>query len=217
LDRTNRLVLSGVWELPFFRNSESALKKHALGNWTVSFISTAFSGLPNSIFLPDDLDISGTGTFLTYLPGTRAGSLGRSIGSIGELNGLITAYNQNRNQFAARIENGVPVDGHGTALRELALLPSDTPLGGDSIISQDVRVTKSFRFGESRKLDLIGEVFNLFNVANLTTVADLFLVAKEDAETPGFEFTTLRPTQRTTSVFGTGGPRAFQFALKFSF
>lgn len=217
LDRTNRLVLSGVWELPFFRNSESAFKKHTLGNWTVSFISTAFSGLPNSIFLPDDLDIAGTGSFLSYLPGTKAGDIGRSIGSIGELNGLITAYNQNRNQFAARIENGVPVDPHGTPLRELALLPADTPLGGDSIISQDIRVTKSFRFGESRKLDLIGEVFNLFNVANLTTVADLFLVAEEDAATPGFQFTTLRPTQRTTSIFGTGGPRAYQFALKFSF
>jgi hypothetical protein len=35
--------------------------------------------------------------------------------------------------------------------------------------------------------------------------------------TPANEITTLRPTQRATSVFGTGGPRAFQFGAKFVF
>ena len=50
-----------------------------LGDWQVSFISTAFSGLPFSAFLPHFADLSGTGTFQSYLPGTGNGSLGRDF------------------------------------------------------------------------------------------------------------------------------------------
>lgn len=217
LDRTHRLVISGLWELPFYKDSDNGFKKHVLGNWTVSLISTLFSGFSFSAFLPDDVDLTGTGSFLTYLPGAGAGEVGRSIGSVNELNAIISAYNANRRQFAARIEGGVPVDPYGTPLRELALLPADTPIGGDSIIAQDVRVTKSFKFGESKKIDLIGEVFNLFNFSNLTDIHDTIIPAKDDAAEPGFIFNTYRPFARTNNIFGTGGPRAFQFALKFTF
>jgi hypothetical protein len=71
--------------------------------------------------------------------------------------------------------------------------------------------------GESRRLDFIAEVFNVFNIANLTGNADIDFVvpAAEDAAVLGVN--TFKPTTRATSVFGTGGPRAFQFALKFTF
>jgi carboxypeptidase family protein len=216
LDREHRLVLSGLWELPYFRDSSSAIKKTVLGGWSVSFISTIFSGLPFSAILPDFVDLTGTGSFTSYLPGTEPGQIGRDIRSVDDLNAVISNYNSNLRSFAARIDGGVPVDPYGTELRPLALLPSDTPIGGDSVISQDVRLTKSFRFTESRRLDFIAEVFNLFNVANLSSVSDFVIPARDDVG-PGFEFTTFRATQRTTSVFGTGGPRAFQFALKFTF
>ena len=39
---------------------------------------------------------------------------------------------------------------------------------GDSFISQDLRLTKKLDIKEKVTLSLIGEVFNLFNVANLT-------------------------------------------------
>jgi hypothetical protein len=94
------------------------------------------------------------------------------------------------------------------------LLPASTSIGGDSLISQDVRVTKTINFSEKYRLHLIGEVFNLFNIANLVNVNDLVLPIEGTA--PG-DVTTLRPTQRSTSVFGTGGPRAFQFGAKFVF
>jgi hypothetical protein len=70
---------------------------------------------------------------------------------------------------------------------------------------------------EHTKLDFIAEVFNLFNIANLTDVADTVIPAAEDAASPGFEFTSLKPTQRASNIFGTGGPRAWQFAVKFTF
>ncbi len=217
LDRTQRLVISGLWALPFFKDSSSAFKRNLLGGWTVSVISTAFSGLPLSAELPDFVDLTGTGSFFSYLPGTDPGDVGRRITSVDKLNRIISEYNANRGKFAARIEGGVPVDPFGTELRELALLPANTPTGGDSLISQDLRLTKAFKFGEVKRLDFIAEAFNLFNVANLTSVNDIVIPAKDDAAEPGFEFTTFRSTQRANSIFGTGGARAFQFAVKFTF
>lgn len=218
LDRTHRLVVSTIYELPFFKSSSSRFKRTVLGGWTASLISTAFSGVPFSAFLPDFVNLSGsTQDVSSYLPGTKAGDIGRKVKSVSELNALIRNYNDNLRSFAARIEGGVPVDPFGTELRPLAELPADTHIGGDSLISQDVRITKSFRFTESKRLDLIGEVFNLFNVANLTGIGDdQTLPARDDITGPG-DLTVYHPTSRSTSVFGTGGPRAFQFALKFSF
>ncbi|MFL6275898.1 MAG: carboxypeptidase regulatory-like domain-containing protein [Blastocatellia bacterium] len=216
LDRTHRLVISSVWEMPFFKNSTSRFKKNALGGWTISTISTALSGLPLSALLPDGVDLAGTGSFFSYLPGAGAGQIGRGINSLSQLNSIIRDYNANRAQYAARIEGGVPVDPYGTELRELAELPTGTPIGGDSLISHDLRLTKSFHISERMKVDFIGEVFNLFNISNLTNVGDTSIPAKDDITGPG-DFTTFKPTQRTTNIFGTGGPRAFQFALKFVF
>jgi hypothetical protein len=161
------------------------------------------------------------------LPGTGHGSVGRDIKSVADLNAIIQAYNGSISSYAARMDGGVPVDPYGTALRAVALLPGDTPIGGDSVISQDFRLTKKFKFGENMHLDFIFEGFNIFNVANLVDVSDQSLVAQEDVE--GFEndptnygnlrfpFTTLKPTSRSTNAFGSAGPRAFQFAVKFSF
>lgn len=205
LDRRHRFVLSAIYEMPYFRNSESWAKRNLLGNWGFSLISTMFSGAPQSVFLPDGVDLSGTGTFATYLPGTTAGSIGRSIKTVGQLNALIQQYNANF------VGGNDPL---GTPLSRLAELPLDTQIGGDSVISQDFRLTKTFNFNEKYRVQFIGEVFNLFNIANLVNVNDLVIPVQG---TPVGDITTLRPTQRSNSVFGTGGPRAFQFGAKFTF
>lgn len=75
-------------------------------------------------------------------------------------------------------------------------------------------MTKTINFTEKYRLQLIGEVFNVFNFANLVNVNDLVLPVEG---TPASDITTLRPTQRATSVFGVGGPRTFQFGVRFAF
>jgi hypothetical protein len=205
LDRTHRFVFSAIWELPYYKNDSNFFKKNILGNWTFSLISTMFSPTPQSLFLPDFVDLSGTGTFTTYLPGTGAGSIGREFKTVEDVNAVIRAYNQS-------MAGGF--DPYGTPLSRLAELPANTKIGGDSIISQDLRVSKNINFTERLRLTFIGEVFNLFNIANVGNVGD-FILAPEG--TPANEITTLRPTQRTNGVFGTGGPRSFQFGLRFGF
>jgi len=218
LDRKNKFVFSGIYELPFYKNSSSFVKRNVLGNWTVSLISTMFTGLPESVFLPNNVDLSATGTFATYLPGTTAGSIGRGIHSVSQLNDLIHTYNASINSLpntaACSFDNTLRCDLYDQQIFRIADLPSDARLGGDSIISQDLRLTKTVNFNEKFRVQLIGEVFNLFNFANLVNVNDLVLPTEG---TPANEITALRPTQRANSVFGTGGPRAFQFGARFVF
>jgi hypothetical protein len=224
LDRTHRFVLSAIYELPFYRTSSNSFKRNVLGGWQVSMISTMFSGQPFSVFLPNFVDLSRSGTFQTYLPGTGEGTLGRTVRSAAELNSLIDAYNASIPHLGEpceadpteRCDAGDASDPNGffhDPLLRIAHVPNDTLLGGDSIISQDVRVTKTFSFGERMKLDLIGEVFNLFNVANLSTGGTLGFTLNPEGDGGN----PIAPSERTTSVFGTGGPRAFQFAAKFRF
>jgi hypothetical protein len=56
-------------------------------------------------------------------------------------------------------------------------------------------------------LIVIGEVFNLFNIANLSGHSGNLV----NSATFG------QPTRRFDQVFGSGGPRAFQLAARVSF
>ena len=223
LDRTHRFVLSAIYDLPFFRSSSNSFKRNVLGGWQVSLISTSFSGGPQSVFLPHFVDLSRTGTFTSYLPGTRNGSIGRDVRSASDLNAIINAYNSSiptlgvdcgADSPTGRCDSNNPA--YGDPIVRLALLPEDTQIGGDSVLSQDLRLTKTISFNERVKLDLIGEVFNLFNFANLVYPAAITL-ADEGTDPIDVRNINHGPTARTTSVFGTGGPRAFQFAAKFRF
>jgi len=74
---------------------------------------------------------------------------------------------------------------------------------GDSFITQDVRITRKVRIGETASLSIIGEVFNLFNIANVSGYNNMINQVNYG-----------QPSARTGQVFGSGGPRAFQFATR---
>jgi hypothetical protein len=77
---------------------------------------------------------------------------------------------------------------------------------GDDFHSLDLRLSRSFVLKERYRLALIGEVFNVYNAANLSGFSG-------DLTSAAFG----QPTSRLTQVFGSGGPRAFQFAIRVSF
>jgi hypothetical protein len=85
-------------------------------------------------------------------------------------------------------------------------LPSNYYLG-DAFSSQDVRLSKTINLGGNVDLRLIGEVFNIFNASNLTNFNYNLVVPA----------TFGQPNQRVGQTFGSGGPRAFQFAGRLSF
>ena len=78
-----------------------------------------------------------------------------------------------------------------------------------SFNSQDLRVTRIFRLGSERmKLSLFGECFNIFNIANLGGYS-------YNLTDSGGGFGV--PAVRTSNIFGSGGPRAFQLGGRFTF
>src|SRR5467141_254399 len=72
------------------------------------------------------------------------------------------------------------------------------------LVNMDFRVLKYFPFGETARLDLVGEAFNLFNRANVTRINPVYGVRA--VPQPGFSH----------PVAGAGA-RQVQFSLDFEF
>jgi hypothetical protein len=93
------------------------------------------------------------------------------------------------------------------------VLPSDYQLG-DPTITQDFSLQKIIRIKERFNFVLTGQVFNAFNISNLTGYQ--FLLDTKAATGPQ-TFTFGQPTARAAQTFGSAGPRAFQLAGRFNF
>ncbi|MGD9629692.1 MAG: TonB-dependent receptor [Pyrinomonadaceae bacterium] len=79
-----------------------------------------------------------------------------------------------------------------------------------SYASVDLRLTRAFRFGERFRLDIIGEVFNLFNRFNEGSASPFFTDVNAFGERAG----NGRFFSRPTAAFDA---RQFQFGAKFNF
>jgi hypothetical protein len=97
----------------------------------------------------------------------------------------------------------------------------------DSFNSFDLRVSKVFHFGERLSVEPIAEVFNLFNVTNVlgtsksnySGFSNVLVRDSSDPASPGFLRSSSfgQPVNTAGGVFGSGGPRAFQFAARVTF
>ena len=142
-----------------------------------------------------NLDLDGDGTTTTPIPGVDYNCFNRGCDEE-DLASAVAAFNQ---QFAGTR------DARNQAIAALAL-PAEYQLG-DSFSSQDLRITKTFNLQRQAKIAVFAEVFNVFNVANLSGYA----FNLSNTATFG------QPTARASQVFGSGGPRAFQVGGRFTF
>ena len=160
----------------------------------VSGISEATSRGPANL-TGGNYDYNGDGTRGDRIPGTGPNQVYRSIQE-SDLPGIVDRFNA---QYAGK------KDAQGAVIRPLPPLPATYHLSTPTV-SQDLRVTKTVAIHERFKILAIGEVFNIFNIANLSGYSG-------DLSSATFG----QPTSRASNVFGSGGPRAFQFALRLSF
>lgn len=94
-------------------------------------------------------------------------------------------------------------------------LPTHYQLG-DPRFSQDFRLTKKITFKEKYSLSIMGEMFNAFNIANLSYPGSSFLLdSKVATGTQTYAFG--QPTQRAAQTLGQYGPRAVQVGARFIF
>lgn len=90
-----------------------------------------------------------------------------------------------------------------------------------------LRLSRPFNIGERVKIEPIAEVFNLFNVTNVLGVsnvnysgfANTLVRDSNDSTSPAFLRSSSfgRPVTTAGGIFGSGGPRAFQFAARVTF
>ena len=121
------------------------------------------------------------------------------------------AYNADIEARTRRITNS---DGSVTMIRPRTpfnqiINPISLPdsfSNGDSFVSQDLRLTKRVALKEPLSLSLMLEGFNILNVANLTGYSNIL-------NQPNYG----QASARVGQVFGTGGPRAFQFGTRLEF
>jgi len=154
------------------------------------------------------VDLDGDGISTLLLPGVGYNGFGRDGIKAGNLRSLVDQYNATY---------PTTVTGRRTPQNQVvpAVRLPENFSNGDTFISTDIRLSRVFRIRERTKLSVMAEGFNIFNIANLSGYGGglntLAAAGQVQAATFG------QPTVRTAQVFGTGGPRAFQFGARLSF
>jgi hypothetical protein len=106
-------------------------------------------------------------------------------------------------------------------------LVSDSARFSDNFNSLDLRLSKVFKIGERVRIEPLVEAFNLFNVTNVLGVSksnysgfsNVLVRDSNDSSSAGFLRSSSfgQPVTTAGGVFGSGGPRAFQFAARVTF
>jgi carboxypeptidase family protein/TonB-dependent receptor-like protein len=198
-DQRHRFSFSGVFQLPW--------------NLRVSPILTLASSVPLDVLLPD-------GSSRVCELSRNAGA--REFRTGAQLNAALTQINAAGGSLCPNADPGT-----GFRPRVPVPLVRDDLEFGDNFSSLDLRVSKVFRLGERFTIEPIAEVFNLFNVTNVLGVSNVnysgfsnvLVRDSSDPGTPGFNRSSSfgQPVTTAGGVFGSGGPRAFQFAARVTF
>ncbi|HEX8845679.1 MAG TPA: carboxypeptidase regulatory-like domain-containing protein [Pyrinomonadaceae bacterium] len=186
-DQRHRFVFAGVFEFP--------------RGFRLAPIWTLASAVPMDILLPDG--------------SSRIPTLQRNAG------GRLFQTGADLNAYLRQLNAAGGIGG------QLLPLVRDDARFSDSFNSFDMRLSRKFSFTEEITLEPIVEVFNLFNITNVLGVSNVnysgfsnvLLRDSSDPLNPGFLRSSSFGQAVTTAggVFGSGGPRAFQFGARFTF
>jgi hypothetical protein len=187
LDRRHVFTLNYIYELPFFTNGKGFLGQ-TLGGWQASGIVTAQSGLPFTA-TTSNLDPGGLGLISALVAGSRPN--------------LLCDPNENAPHTQQQYFNTSCFQVNPATNSGLGNAPGTAGRGiieGPPTYRVDFTMTKIFRFGETTRLQIRGEAFNIFNHTNFRGFSSL---------------------NRTSTLFGIIGsvrdPRTIQLGAKFIF
>jgi outer membrane receptor protein involved in Fe transport len=186
-DQRHRFVFSGVFNLPY--------------GFSLAPIFTLASGVPMDILLPDGS---------SRIPQLQRNAGGRLFHTAAELNNFIKQLNASG----------------GVGGQPLPLVANDARFT-DNFSSLDLRLSRPFKIRDRVTIEPVAEVFNLFNVTNVLGVSNVnysgfsnvLVRDSNDPANPGYLRSSNfgQPVTTAGGVFGSGGPRAFQFAARVTF
>ncbi|HEY0703952.1 MAG TPA: carboxypeptidase regulatory-like domain-containing protein [Candidatus Acidoferrales bacterium] len=196
-DERHRLTAYGLIQMPW--------------GFSLAPLYTYGSGVPADTFLPD-LTLNGQ-SLPARLPILGRNSLGRSVQNSTQLNRAIDEWNALPACPApAPCNAGGPLDNVPNGIN------FSSPFN-----SVDLRLVKAIAIKERLHFDLLAEAFNLFNSVNIrgfsnTSYSGRNISILPRGSNPGnVDSDFFSPVSTAGGFFGSGGPRAFQFAVRFAF
>ena len=222
-DRTHRLVVSYLWELPkpaFAHRSTSS--RLLFTNWQLSGIFTAMSGLPIDVVdagAGSLYGLTGGGARASWAPGSTRSTATSNIPA---------GYFFNPFAFArARLIGGQTIPSSGgaavadTTCSNAAVVCTDLGNVGRNVLrgprqtNVDFSVIKRFPFGESKNIEFRAEVFNLFNQVNFANpISNLNAIPATSFNATG---QIINPGDFGRIISTSNNPRIIQFAVKLNF
>jgi hypothetical protein len=219
-DRTHRMVVSYVWDLPQRGVVDrSMLGRLLLNSWQVSGVVTAMSGLP--------IDIVDSGAGSLY--GLDGGPLARPGFAPGAscdaaLRDVPSGYFFNPAAFRRPVvQAGEPIPSSGGVASAGS---RGTDLGdvgrnclrGPRQINVDLAVARRVPIGRSRNIERRAEFFNVFNRVNLANpISDLDAVNSSGGLLDQNTGAIIRPGDFGRIISTSNNPRLIQVALKMNF
>ena len=200
-DERHRLTLYGEGQLPY--------------GFSFAPIYTFGSGVPADTFIPGTAS-SATGASGSRLPLLPRNALGREIKNSTQLNAAIDRWNA--------LPSCPVAAGECNQGGALAHVPANVNYFSP-FSSLDLRLQKAFTLHEGVALKLVGEGFNLFNEVNVRGTTNANFAGRDISIASASSFQTADPVQANFfkpvstagGFFGSGGPRAFQFAARLEF
>jgi hypothetical protein len=179
-DRTHRITVLYVWDIP---GPTRRFLKYVLGGWSVAGITSFQSGAPFTVL--NGFDRNNDGIPMNDRPdigNPRAPLNSRAV--LTALSGPQACPTRYRNPDTGLCV--APGDVHwiqGTGLPNAATVGRNTLRTG-GINNFDVTLFKSFRFGETKRLDFRWEAFNVFNHPQFTQIPERSVVDTLQAGLP---------------------------------
>jgi len=194
-DERQRLTVYGDAQLPY--------------GFSIAPIYTYGSGVPADTLLPSTAINGASGARLPLLP---RNAIGREIKNSAQLNAVINQWNA-----LQPCPGAFPCQAGGP----IANVPSDINYSSP-FSSVDMRISKKFAFRHGSSVVLMAEGFNLANQVNVrgSTTANFsgrdISIGPYQASAP-IQTNFFNPVSVAGGFFGSGGPRAFQFATRVEF
>lgn len=200
-DERHRLTVYGEAQLPW--------------RFTLAPLYTFGSGVPADTFLPGTAINGSSGSRLPLLP---RNALGREIKNSSQLNAVIDRWNA-----LPPCPGAFPCLAGG----QLQHVPSGINFSSP-FSSLDLRLRKNISIGERATLSLIGEGFNMLNQTNIRGTSNNnfsgrnisigpYQPAQNGQPAPAVQANFYSPVSTAGGFFGSGGPRAFQLAVRLEF
>ncbi len=210
-DRTHRLVVGYIYDLPKLSHAGTAAARILLSDWQVSGTVVAMSGLPVDIIDPAAGSLYGlAGTRPNWAPGGNLKTATRNV-----------PPGYYFNPFAFSLPIVAPGESIPSAHDSTAIAPNGgTDIGnlgrnllrGPGQNNLDFSIRKWFSLGESENIQLAGEFFNVFNHASRSNpISDIMAGEADQAGR------ILRPADFGRIVSFDSSPRIVQLSLSFTF